>query len=280
MKLGDIDIHVISDGTFKLDGGAMFGIVPKSAWEKAAPVDEFNRITLGLNTLLIRTNGRRYLVDTGIGDKHDAKWGGMYDVRRPPSLMAGLTAEGIAPDQIDGVILSHLHFDHAGGATTRDGVPAFPRATYYVQEGAWAEALDPNPRTKGSYRPADFLALEKRTKLLKGDVEIDRGVRVKLTGGHVNHHQVVVVEGGGRTAIFWADLLPTTAHLKSAWVMGYDIHPSEVATLKSRMLREAIAGEWIQVFDHDPAVSMAVVRDDGKGGFRVEPVDSAISVTA
>jgi glyoxylase-like metal-dependent hydrolase (beta-lactamase superfamily II) len=267
MKLGDVEIDVIPAGFFKLDGGAMFGIVPKQAWEKVFPCDELNRIRLGLNVLLIRSAGRNVLVDSGIGDKHDAKWGAMYDVQGP-ALLDGLKVRGLAPADIHGVILSHLHFDHAGGATTKDGRPAFPNATYYVQEGQWAEALEANPRTKGSYRPADFLPIEKQTKFLKGNADIAPGIRVVHTGGHVKHHQSVFIEGRGKTAVFWGDLIPTSRHLKPAWVMGYDLYPADVAALKQGYLDRAIREEWIHVFEHDPDVPIARVRD----GYVVEPL--------
>ncbi len=276
MKLGAFDIDVVSDGTFRLDGGAMFGIVPKVAWEKSCPADDKNRILLGLNCLLVRTGAKTYLVDTGIGDKHDVKWAEMYDVRRPTPLLDRLRALGVSPETIDGVILSHLHFDHAGGATTRDRKPAFPRATYYVQLGMWAEALEANPRTKGSYRPDDFVPLETqaRVSLLKGDEEIAPGIRVKLTGGHVKHHQSIFIESGGSTAVFWGDLVPTTHHLKPAWVMGYDLYPADVAAMKGPLLAQSAREGWLNIFEHDPAVPMATIHEDGRGGFRAEPLVS------
>ncbi len=279
IRVGDVELHAVSDGTFRLDGGAMFGIVPKPAWEKVTEVDDRNRITLSLTTLLIKAGGKKILVDTGIGTKHDAKFNDMYKVSHPPDLVASLARIGLKPFEIDLVILSHLHFDHAGGATTRNAAgeiePAFPWATYIVQEGMWHEAQEGNPRCKGSYMPEDFLPLERtgRLKLVRGDHEVVPGVRCILTGGHVKHHQVVQVESAGEKALYWADLLPTAQHVKPAWVMGYDLYPAEVASLKQRMVADAVRERWVNVFEHDPKTAMARFEDDGKGGVRVVPLE-------
>jgi len=279
-RLGEFELHVVSDGTFRLDGGAMFGIVPKPVWEKVAKPDERNRITLGLNCLLIRTGRQNVLVDTGMGDKHDARFRELYGEAHETTVPKELAKIGVKREEIDFVILSHLHFDHAGGATRREGgalVPVYPRATYVIQEGMWAEALAPNPRTKGSYFQEDFVPLQEagRVKFVNGEAEIVPGIRVTQTGGHVRHHQIVTAESGGRKAIFWADLLPTTAHLKAAWVMGYDLYPHEVAAMKEKMVAQAAAERWVNVFEHDPAVPMATVMPDEKG-FRVEPIERLV----
>ncbi len=276
--LGDFELHVVSDGTFRLDGGAMFGIVPKPVWEKVCPADDRNRILLSLNCLLIRTGPQTVLVDTGMGDRRDEKFTQMYALDRSRTLLSGLAELGLKPQDVDVVVLTHLHFDHAGGATRRgsDGelAPTFPRATYIVQEGMWEEALDPNPRTKGSYIREDFLPLRAagRVKFVRGDEEVARGVRVRLTAGHVRHHQGVEIESGGRKAFFWGDLLPTTHHAKAAWVMGYDLYPHEVAATKERMVAQAAAEQWINVFEHDPDVAMGRFVKDEKG-WRVEPLE-------
>jgi glyoxylase-like metal-dependent hydrolase (beta-lactamase superfamily II) len=274
IRLGDYELHVVSDGFFKLDGGAMFGIVPKVVWERSVESDAKNRIRLALSTMLIRTGRKNILVDTGIGTKHEAKFADMYAIEHPPTVPESLRKLGLTPADIDAVVISHLHFDHAGGATVREGgaiVPTFPRATYYIQRGMWDEAQLPNARTRGSYLDEDFLPLEKtgRVKLIDGDVEIEKGVTCRRTGGHVKHHQSVFVEGGGRTAVYWADLIPTAAHVKPAWTMGYDLFPHEVADLKQKYLAQAVREEWVNFFEHDAKVAMAYVRD----GYRVEPVE-------
>ncbi len=279
-RLGDFELHIVSDGTFRLDGGAMFGIVPKPVWEKVARPDERNRITLALNCLLIRTGKQNVLVDTGMGDKHDARFRELYAEAHETTVLKDLARIGVAPEEIDVVILSHLHFDHAGGATRRvEGtiVPTFPRASYVIQEGMWTEALAPNPRTKGSYMQDDFVPLREagRVRFVNGEEEVVPGIRVLQTGGHVKHHQVVLAESGGRTAVYWADLLPTTMHLKPAWVMAYDLYPHEVAAMKETMVAKAADERWVNVFEHDPVVAMATLARDDKG-FRVEPIERTL----
>jgi glyoxylase-like metal-dependent hydrolase (beta-lactamase superfamily II) len=279
IRLGEFELHAVRDGFFRLDGGAMFGIVPKVAWERVTTADEKNRITLSLTNLLIRAHGKNILVDTGIGTKHDAKFVDMYAIVHPPTTPESLAKVGVKPEDVHYVVLSHLHFDHAGGATIRrngDVVPTYPNAEYVVQEGMWREAQEPNPRTKGSYYPEDFLPLEKagRLRLIRGDHELAPGVRCVLTGGHVKNHQVVRIESRGEKAIYWADMMPTSNHVKPAWVMGYDLFPHEVAALKQKWLADAVRERWVNVFEHDPAVSMARIADDGKGGYRVEPLET------
>lgn len=271
IKLGDLEIHVLSDGFFRLDGGAMFGIVPKPAWERVAPCDHHNRVLLGLNPLLIRTGRANVVVDSGIGERRDAKFEEAYEVRKTSTLPGSLAALGVAPEDIDFVVPSHLHFDHAGWLTTRQGggdfAPTFPRAKYVVQEGTWEEALDANPRTKGSYIHTDFLPLEKggRLKLIRGDEEIAPGVRVHHTGGHVRHHQITFFESKGRKGVYWGDLLPTAAHVKPAWVMGYDLDPAGVASQKERLIKQAVEEQWLCAFDHDPKTPLAYFRRGEKG---------------
>lgn len=278
IKLGEFELHSIHDGFFSLDGGAMFGIVPRPLWEKVAEPDDRHRIRLSLNTLLIRAKGKNILVDTGIGSKHDANFADLYRIQHPPSVASSLAKIGLRPFDINFVVLSHLHFDHAGGATVmNNGIPepAFPWATYIVQEGMWHEAQEDNPRTKGSYRRDDFIPLERtgRLKLVQGDFEVVPGVRCMLTGGHVRNHQIVMAESEGEKACYWADLLPTSGHVKPAWVMGYDLQPAEVAERKARMIADAIREEWVNAFDHDPKVAMAKFVSDGKGGVRVASLE-------
>ena len=254
----------------------MFGIVPKTAWEKVTRVDDRNRIFLSLSTLLIRTGKQNVLVDTGIGTKHGAKFVDMFGIDHFTTTPESLQKLGLGVEDIDIVILSHLHFDHAGGATVRSNgtaVPTFPKATYVIQKEMWEEALDTNPRTKGSYHPEDFVPLKEAglVRFVDGDEEIVPGVRVWKSGGHVKSHQCILAESGGRKAIYWADLLPTTAHLRPAWVMGYDLFPHEVATTKTRMLEQVADEEWVNVFEHDPLTAMGYVRKQGKK-YTVEPL--------
>jgi len=277
-KLGDFELHAVPDGTFMLDGGAMFGIVPKPVWDRVMPADERNRILLSLTCLLVKTGKKNVLIDTGLGEKHDAKFIDLYGVDRAWNLKHRLAELRVRNEDIDYVILSHLHFDHAGGCTvksmTGDLAATFPNATYVIQQGMWEEAMEANPRTKGSYMRDDFapLRLMGRVKFVQGDVEIVPGVWTRATGGHVRHHQCVEIQSGGKKAFFWADLMPTTAHVKPAWTMSYDLFPAEVALLREKLLQRAVAEEWVNIFEHDPVVAMGVIRKDDKG-YRVEEIE-------
>lgn len=275
-RIGEIELFTVRDGLFRLDGGAMFGIVPRPVWERVAPPDERNRIRLSLNPLLIRTGKKNILVDTGIGSKRDAEWNDRFGVDHRWSVPESLKEIGLSTADIDLVIPSHLHFDHMGGATVLEGgkpVPTFPRATYLVQRAEWEAAHDPNPRTKGSYLREDFEPVEKagRLKLLDGEEEVVPGVRVRPTGAHTQGHQIVFIESGGRTAVYMGDLMPTTAHLKPAWCMGYDLFPYDVARWKLEILERAEREGWILIFDHDLETAMARVERKEKG-YALEPV--------
>ncbi len=278
IELGDFKLHAISDGFFRLDGGAMFGIVPKPVWQKVTEVDDRNRIQLSLTTLLIQTGKHNVLVDTGIGTKHDEKFNKLYAVDHFTTVPESLKEVGLTVDDIDTVIISHLHFDHAGGATVRtedrEVVPTFPNARYVIQKGMWNEAIEPNARTMGSYHKDDFFPLQEAgvVDFMEGDGEVVPGVRVVISGGHVKNHQVIFAESGGKTAIYWADLLPTTNHIKPAWVMGYDLFPHETTAIKSKWLERAIQEDWVNVFEHDPNVAMGKIRwQDRK--FRLDPLE-------
>lgn len=270
MKLGAFDLDPLTDGSFRLDGGAMFGVVPKPLWARRARPDRLNRITLGLNPLLIRGAGRTILVDTGIGAKDDRKFRGMFAVRQPQGLLTALAALGLAPADIDTVVLTHLHFDHAGGSTVRerDGriVPTFPRARYLAQRGEWEDATHPSERTRASYLPPNFVPLQEegRLDLLDGDAEVVPGVRVLVTGGHTHHHQVVRIESAGRTAIYWGDLIPTTAHVDLPYIMGYDLDPLQTLRKKKELVPRAVEEGWLCFWEHDPARPAGRIRYEGK----------------
>lgn len=278
VQFGRFRLATARDGLFRLDGGAMFGIVPRVVWERVAQPDERHRIQLSLNPLVIEGHGKRILVDTGIGGKRDAKWGDMFGVDHRWDLAGSLRALGLALSDIDYVVPSHLHFDHMGGATVLEGgraVPTFPRATYLVQTAEWDAAHSDNPRSRGSYLREDFDPLEGsgRLKLLRGDEEIVPGVRVSKTVGHTPGHQIVYVESEGKTAVYMGDLMPTSAHVKPAWCMAYDCFPLDVARTKAEMLERAAAGGWLLVLDHDLHIAMASVTRE-KDQFRLEPVVS------
>jgi glyoxylase-like metal-dependent hydrolase (beta-lactamase superfamily II) len=277
MHIGQIEITPLSDGTIRLDGGAMFGVVPKVLWERQALPDARNRIEIALRPLLIRTGGRNILVDAGIGDKLTPKEIEIYGVDRVESLDRSLARAGLMARDIDVVIATHLHFDHAGGFTSLvDGVlvPRFPRATYLIRRGEWEAATEVNERTRASYAAENFVPLAEAgvVQFIEEDGELLPGVSVWRTGGHTRDHQIVRISSGGRTAIFAADLLPTTAHLREAWIMGYDLYPMDTLAYKREFLREAATDEHLILFEHDPRVAAGIIRADAKGR-RVEPVD-------
>jgi glyoxylase-like metal-dependent hydrolase (beta-lactamase superfamily II) len=276
VNVGNLEVTPLSDGSFRLDGGAMFGVVPKPLWERRAPADERNRIRLGIRPLLVRGE-RTMIIDAGIGTKMDPKSEDIYGIDRARNLDHALAEAGIAPADIDIVLASHLHFDHAGGFTARDGtgavVPRFPRARYIVRTAEWEDATHPHERNRASYLQENFVPLADAgvLDLVPGDGAIMPGVRVVRTGGHTMHHQIVMIESGGRTAVFAADLIPTTAHVDEAWIMGYDLYPMDTLAFKRAFVREAIDREYLIFFEHDPEVSAGYIREE-KGRKHVERV--------
>jgi glyoxylase-like metal-dependent hydrolase (beta-lactamase superfamily II) len=278
VRIGDFDVHSLSDGTFHLDGGAMFGVVPKVLWQQRMPADQMNRVELGLRSMLIRTGRRNVLVDAGVGDKLSPREVHIYGLDRTRHLVGSLAALGMTPHDIDIVIATHLHLDHAGGFTVRAGdriVPAFPRARYVIRRGEWQDATHPTARNRASYLPDDFLPLHDANVIdfIEDDGDVLPGISVWRTGGHTMHHQVVRVDSGGRTAVFMADLMPTAAHVDEAWIMGYDLYPMDTLAAKMRWLKEAIAGEYVIFFEHDPAITAGIIRLEA-GRKRVEPIDA------
>jgi glyoxylase-like metal-dependent hydrolase (beta-lactamase superfamily II) len=259
IRLGDFDVFGLREGHFLLDGGAMFGVVPKTLWEKVCPSDMKNRIRLGLNSLVIRTPRAVVLVETGIGTKTSQKFAGIYCVETEPGLVPALAGAGFRPDDIDIVINTHLHFDHCGGNTRWDDfgrvVPTFPRARYIIQRGEWEAALSPNERDRNSYLPENFVPLQEAglVDLVDGDREVTPGVEVVVSPGHTRRHQSVLVRSGGQTLYFLGDLVPTSAHVRLSYIMSYDLFPLETLETRKRLYEQAIAGEWILGFVHDPA---------------------------
>ena len=276
MHLGEFELTSLLDGYFRLDGGAMFGVVPKTLWQKRAPADDRNRITMAMRPLLVRGD-RLMLIDAGAGDKMDAKSADIYGFDRAENLHVTLARTGVAPDDIEVVLASHLHFDHAGGFTIRDadGVirPTFRAARYVINRGEWDDATHPHERNRASYFAENYVPLHEAgvVDFIEGDVEVAHGIRVRRTGGHTRYHQIVTIESGGRTAVFAADLIPTTAHVDVPWIMAYDLYPMETLEFKRRFVREAIDGEYLVFFEHDPRVAAGYIREKN-GRPYVEPV--------
>jgi glyoxylase-like metal-dependent hydrolase (beta-lactamase superfamily II) len=277
MQFGDLELISLSDGMFRLDGGSMFGVVPKLLWEKRAAADEKNRITLGLRPLVVCGAGKTMIIDAGIGDKMDPKSIAIYGIDRSRHLDHALGEAGLDAGRIDLVLASHLHFDHAGGFTMRDSsgalVPRFPNARYVVRIGEWEDATHPHERNRASYLQENFVPLMDAgvLELRPGDGAIMPGVRVVRTGGHTMHHQMVMIESKERTAVFAADLIPTTAHIDAPWIMAYDLYPMETLAFKRTFIREAIEREYLIFFEHDPLIAAGYIREkDGRK--YVEPV--------
>jgi len=277
VKLGKFDIQPVTDGRFRLDGGAMFGVVPKMLWERCCQPDDQNRISLGLNCLLIRAGRKNILVDTGLGDKEDAKFQEMFAVERIPTLRDSLKMQGLAPEDIHMVVNTHLHFDHAGGNTVRENgaiVPTFPRAKYFVQRGEYEDAARANERTRASYRRENFtpVAHVDQWEFMDGETELVPGVSVVVTEGHTRHHQSIKIESEGQIAFYLGDLIPTVSHLPLPYIMGYDLYPLQTLETKRWVLDRALSENWLLVFEHDPRVLMGRVRKDIEGKFYLEEV--------
>lgn len=257
------------DGVFALDGGAMFGIVPKNVWERSDPPDRENRIALALRCLLIKIDSRIILVDTGAGERWSARDLERFGIDRSNGGLAGaLALEGLSPEDITDVVLTHLHFDHAGGVKTSGGALAFPKARHYLQRRNLVHALHPTARDRGSYLPDKFDALlsSKQLTLLDGPGEIAAGVDVILFEGHTVAQQLVRVrdpsQRGAPWILYGADIIPTSAHLGAAFVMGYDLTPDVTAREKTRALNRAVESSSLIVFEHDPKLAAATIRFD------------------
>ena len=278
-RVGGLTCHALEGGLQHLDGGAMFGVVPKPLWERRIPADERNRIPLALRCLLVEHDDGPVLIDTGVGNKESAKFKDIYGVENEgrdgrTRLEDALAELGLRPEDIRWVINTHLHFDHAGGNTFRgpDGSVAvsFPRARYAVQKGELDFARHTNERTAASYLSPNFEAVP--FTLLEGEAAVLPGICCTPTPGHVPYHQSILVESGGERACFVADLVPTSAHLPLPWIMGYDLEPLVTLESKRRLYARAELEGWLLVFGHDPAVVAGRLGRDGKGFGLVDPI--------
>jgi glyoxylase-like metal-dependent hydrolase (beta-lactamase superfamily II) len=274
LKLGDLEFHVLLDGYVSLDGGAMFGIIPKVMWEKKIPADGRNRVQLAMNCLLVHAGGKRILVETGIGAKMSAKLRDIYGVEGP-FLNDRLKDYGLDPSEIDVVINTHLHFDHCGGNTRVEKdkiVAAYPNAKYVVQRGEFEHAKHPNERDRASYILENYESLPTaKLALLEADRAIAPGVELIRVPGHTANMQCVKLTGGGKTAFFLADLVPTTAHLPLPWTMGFDLYPVTTLENKKKWIPELLKEGWIALFCHDTTTQAGYIRERA-GHWEAEPV--------
>jgi len=274
MILGGFRLQAIETGSFRLDGGAMFGVVPKALWEKTNPADAGNRISMHMRMLYGEKGNRRFAVDSGAGTKLDEKMMKNYEIECGP-LGELLLSKGINPEAVTDVIVTHLHFDHAGGYTYFDGDGrvrlTFPNAVHHIQKRQWEAALEPNEKDRASFFPVDFLPImdEGRLDLVDGEKEIFEGVRLVPTDGHTPGHQVVLVESQGRTLMYCADLVPLASHVNLPWIMAYDHFPLYTLAEKKKLLARAAGEGWILFFEHDPAVAACSVARNEKGRYDI-----------
>ncbi len=275
MKIGAVRAEIVSDGTFWLDAGGHFGLVPKALWEKVARPDKHNRVRLALNCLYLESEGRRILVDTGLGGKLRERQTEIYNLERDGGLPESLDAIGVTPEDIDIVVNTHLHSDHCGGNTLYEGdrlVPAFPLAEYWVQRGEWEEASRPNERTRTTYLAENFEPIGDRVRFLDGNAAVTGEVHCRVTAGHTRHHQSVIIESEGESAIFLADLSPWAVHFERlAWIPAYDVEPLVTLETKRLMQRWALSSDAILIFEHDPEIPLGRLRRD-KERLRIEPI--------
>lgn len=273
MRIGRYEVEIFSDGTFKLDGGSMFGVVPKVLWSREKPADDLNRVEMDMNCLLIRDpDGHVVVVETGAGTKLSEKQRGMFGIERPPALLGELARRGVRPEDVTLVVNTHLHFDHSGGNTRREGdtlVATFPKASYVFQRLEWLDAMAANERTRGSYYPADFAPLEAtgKVELVDEAVELLPGLRLDRVQGHTRGTQTVRVGDGKRTVFFSSDFMPDRHHLPLPWIPAFDLYPLDTLEAKRTILARAAEEDWIVGFTHDLPRFGRVAKVEGKYRF-------------
>ncbi len=278
MRIGDVEIILISDGFARVDGGGMFGLVPKVMWEKKHGADDLNRVGMGVNSLLIKDGDHLIVVDAGYGSKMRERTLSLMGILRTGKLPERLRELGVELGRVDLVINTHLHSDHSGGNTVQDGenlAPTFPRATYIVQQGEWEDANHTNERTRATYLPENLLPLweHRQLELIEGDTQITPHVRCILTPGHTPHHQSVLIESEGQKALYTADVSPFAVHMERlAWVAAYDLEPMRSIETRRGIQRWAVEERVLLVFPHDPEIGMGYLHNDS-GRYWVDPVD-------
>jgi len=280
MKLGDLTLTLVNGGNFRLDGGAMHGVVPKTIWSRLTSCDELNRCSYATNCLLVEGRGQRVLIETGNGDKFSDKERRIYGIDHDESVEKNLRALGVEASSITHVIMTHLHFDHSGGTTRRtDGqtfAPVFARARHIIQRAEWHDATHPHERNQASYLAENFRPLEAAGLIdqVDGEQEIAPGVRVIPTPGHTRGHQSVLIDDGhGHKALFLGDVIPTAIHVRLPFIMAYDLDVTATLETKRELLRRAADERWLLVFGHDLETRAGYLGVDGKGQLAItEPV--------
>ena len=282
-------IQILETGYFKLDGGAMFGIVPKPMWERKNPPDEKNLCTWSMRCLLVQTEGRNIIFDTGLGDKQDAKFRSFFEPHGTDSLIGSLQQKGLQPEEITDVFITHLHFDHVGGAISRDEsgslIPTFPNATYWTNEVHWNWALNPNPREAASFLQENILPLKHHNVLSFIDVS-DKdvnwlpGIDIRFVYGHTEAMMVPIFTIGDKRIIYCADVLPSSFHIGLPWIMSYDIRPLDTLSEKKKLLEEALDHGDLLLFEHDPKIVAGVLGRNAKGRIVLDHESSIASFLA
>jgi glyoxylase-like metal-dependent hydrolase (beta-lactamase superfamily II) len=269
MKFGNFEIFSIVENSFKIDGGAMFGVVPKIIWERLVPSDEFNRVKLDLNLLLVKTKGENILIDAGMGDALSEKHKKIYGIEKPSDMERKLSEFNLTPEDIHLVILTHLHADHAGGVVKLDEsgkkTARFPNARHVVQIKEWNDAMSPDERTSATYFTENLKLLEdwNLLELIDGEDEVAKGIKVKSTGGHTPGHQVVFIEDGNNKILCPGDIIPTASHLKIPYVASVDLFPLETMAVKRKFLDMCINDGWLLAFDHDVNIKLGRLEKSG-----------------
>jgi glyoxylase-like metal-dependent hydrolase (beta-lactamase superfamily II) len=270
-------ISTINTGFFKLDGGAMFGIVPKRMWQKLNPPDENNLTTWAMRCLLVQTEGRNILIDTGLGDKQDDKFRSHFEPFGEDSLLNSLLNQGLKPEDITDVLLTHLHFDHVGGAVKRNEsgelVPTFPNAKYWSNQKQWDTAMNPNPKEAASFLRENFIPLQEHGVLhfleIKDGIQPFPGVEIRFTYGHTDAMMIPIISSPERTYMYCADTIPAPYHARAPYVLSYDIRPLVTMEEKKLLLEEAYHKNWTLIFEHDPISESGTVHKDEKGNFSI-----------
>ncbi len=269
-QLGNYELFFLHDGSFWLDGGGYFGVVPKVIWQKLIQPDELNRVKLNINPLLVRTPEHNILIDPGQGNKFTEKQKKIFGINYEPSLEQSLAEIGLTPDDIDIVVATHLHFDHVGACTKFDEsdniVPTLKNAIHYFQKDEWEDATHPNERTKGTYFLENYVPLKEAglVRLIEGNIEVIPGISVEITGGHTKHHQIIFIKSEGETAVYFGGIVSAVTHIKIPYTMGFDLYPVEIMEKRKELYQRAIEENWLVCLEHDPINRAGNIKFDGR----------------